>query len=166
MPFMVGPAIMGLAAGAGKGAGAAAITSAAITAGSGLAGSALSSRSNNKATRAQMDATDKALAFEKEREAYNRSERERETAEMRRAYEARERIRLALLKRYGVNVGAGGGGGAGASSDVRAPLNLGSMAGPRPTLSRQMAPPPMVAPPIAPQGMRSLADWSGYERNH
>jgi hypothetical protein len=118
---------------------------AAGTAAGTVGSAALQGRASNRSTRAQSDATNKALAFEQERESYNRGQRERSQELYRRQWEAWQSQRLGMLRRYGYNVGSGSG-----SSDVRSSrLTLG-------TLARRPATP-------APSSARgSLASYGGW----
>ena len=68
-----------------------------IAAAASLAGSAMASRSAGKATKAQSDANNQALAFQKEQDAKGR-------ADWTRAMQAWETNRNALLQRYGISI--------------------------------------------------------------
>jgi hypothetical protein len=96
-----------------------------------LGGALLSSRANNKSTDAQTDATNKAMQFEREREARRRQEYDRYQAERRRQWDAFQAQRAGLLKRWGVPVGPAPRSDVGMSGveRERPRLTLGSLAG-------------------------------------
>lgn len=108
-----------------------------------VGGAVIQSRAQNKATKATQDSTNKALAFEQERETYNRQQRERAQAEYRQLWDAWQRQRQGWLQRYGVAPRSTPG----RPADARASrLTLG-------TLSRK-APPPVELQPIPNAPMR------------
>lgn len=87
------------------------VGAAAITAGAGLGAAALSSHANSKASKAQQTASEKALALEQERDAYNRAEAKRIEELQRQQFmanqaqqEAYRRMKLAFLKQYNPNI--------------------------------------------------------------
>lgn len=85
------------------------VAAAAIGGAAALGGAALSSRSSGRATRSQTEATDKALAFERENETRRRLEYDEAQQMAKAQWQARENARLGLLRRYGINVPSGGG---------------------------------------------------------
>lgn len=87
------------------------IAGAAIGAASSLGSSLIGKHSNDKALKAQQQASDKALALERERDAYNRAEAKRIEELQRQQFmanqaqqEAYRRMKLAFLKQYNPNI--------------------------------------------------------------
>lgn len=66
-----------------------------------LGGAAISSRQQSKATNAQLKASDRALAYEREREDYRRQEHSRAMSDYRKQWDAWNQHRLGLMRRYG-----------------------------------------------------------------
>lgn len=132
-----------------------------------LGGAALASRASNKATSAQKDSNDAALAFTREQEAYKRAQYEKAMAAYEQQYNAAQARRDALLASYGFSVPSGGSLSlGGARPGPTAPV--GAMGAPA------AAPPSMVASPYqvqaseapeAQQGGYSLSEVFRYPGN-
>lgn len=127
----------------------------------------LAQQSSNKATRSSERATDEALKFEREREAQRRKEYDAAMALQKQQWDARQRTRQALARRYGFNLPthtfAPGATTEPTSSTPK--LTLGSLVGTRPpidptaleaSLSDAGAPPP--------QTLGDLADWEQWQK--
>lgn len=118
-----------------------------------LGAAAIASRGQGKGADAQERSTREALAFEREREATRRNEYDRTQAQAQKQWEARDALRLALMKRYGMNVPAGATAQPG---QMRASgLTLASLS--RPQQTPQALP---AAPPGA--SLASLRDWHNW----
>ncbi len=161
-----------IAAGIGKSAATAAVTTAAIGAGSQLAGGYLQSRGNNKAAQQQERARREALAYQRQKDAAELQERRAAWDNYERAYrEWHGRFGDEGIKRYGVATGvnlnpapaAGATPGAAPSATpgpAAAPVQ-GGPAGTGGSLVDLMGPAPQPAAEAQPAGQMAMAAPTG-----
>ena len=138
-----------------------------------LAGAGISAYSSSSASKSASRSTDRALQFEREREAQRRKEYDDAMALQKQQWEARQRTRQALARRYGFDLptyeAPPAGGVSSAPSTSQPKLSLGAMMGAQPNDPTRLEASlsdagPAGADPAMPQTLGDLAGWEQWQR--
>lgn len=142
-------------------------------AGGTAASAAMSSSAAKNAAKVQGRATDAALQFEREREAQRRKEYDDAMVLQKQQWEARQRTRQALARRYGFDLptyeAPPAGGSPTAPSTSQPKLSLGAMMGAQPNDPTRLEASlsdagPAGAEPAMPQTLGDLAGWEQWQK--